>query len=84
MLLGQTIKLTKWLRKISAILFRQECMFNSNLSKLLDEIDRIYASNTSLLKFFNLLFSNKLKSLKVAQLKDETDDDEDYGCDVVW
>ena len=27
---------------------------------------------------------NKLKSLKVAQVKDEMDDDEDDGCDVVW
>ena len=26
---------------------------------------------------------NKLKSLKVAQVKDEMDDDEDDGCDVV-
>ena len=39
-------------------------MFNSNLSKLLDEIDRIYASNTSLLKFFNLLFSKNPLSLE--------------------
>ena len=28
--------------------------------------------------------ANKLKSLKVAQLKDEMDDDEDDGCDVAW
>ena len=27
---------------------------------------------------------NKLKSLKVAQVKDEMDDDEDDGCDVAW
>ena len=27
---------------------------------------------------------NKLKSLKVAQVKDEMDDDEEDGCDVVW
>ena len=27
---------------------------------------------------------NKLKSLKVAQVKDEMDVDEDVGCDVVW
>ena len=27
---------------------------------------------------------NKLKSLKVAQEKDEMDDDDDDGCDVVW
>ena len=26
---------------------------------------------------------NKLKSLKVAQVKDEKDGDEDEGCDVV-
>ena len=26
---------------------------------------------------------NKLKSLKVAQVKDEMDDDKDDGCDVV-
>ena len=35
-------------------------------------------------KFIN----NKLKSLKVAQVKDEMDDDEDDGsdgvCDVAW
>ena len=30
-----------------------------------------------------LVFENKLKSLKVAQVKDEIDDDEDDGCDVV-
>ena len=29
------------------------------------------------------LIINKLKSLKVAQVKDEMDDDEDDGCDVV-
>ena len=29
------------------------------------------------------LTSNKLKSLKVAQVKDEMDDDEDDGCDSV-
>ena len=28
--------------------------------------------------------ANKLKSSKVAQAKDEMDDDEDDGCDVVW
>ena len=28
--------------------------------------------------------TNKLKSLKVAQVKDEMDDDEDDGCDVAW
>ena len=28
-------------------------------------------------------FYNKLKSLKVAQVKDEMDDDEDDGCDSV-
>ena len=28
-------------------------------------------------------YQNKLKSLKVAQVKDEMDDDEDDGCDVV-
>ena len=27
--------------------------------------------------------ANKLKSLKVAQVKDEMDDDEDDGCDGV-
>ena len=27
---------------------------------------------------------NKLKSLKVAQVKDEMDVDEDDGCDGVW
>ena len=27
---------------------------------------------------------NKLKSLKVAQVKDEIDGDEDDGCDVVF
>ena len=27
---------------------------------------------------------NKLKSLKVAQVKDEMYDYEDDGCDVVW
>ena len=27
---------------------------------------------------------NKLKSLKVAQVKDDMDVDEDDGCDVVW
>ena len=27
---------------------------------------------------------NKLKSLKVAQVKDEMDGDEDDGCDVVF
>jgi len=27
---------------------------------------------------------NKLKSLKVTQVKDEMDDDEDDGCDVAW
>ena len=30
-----------------------------------------------------MFFYNKLKSLKVAQVKDEMDDDEDDGCDVV-
>ena len=34
------------------------------------------------------IFINKLKSLKVAQVKDEMDDDEDEGCesvcDVAW
>ena len=30
------------------------------------------------------IWKNKLKSLKVAQVKDEMDDDEDDGCDVVW
>ena len=30
------------------------------------------------------LLKNKLKSLKVAQLKDEMDDDKDDGCDVAW
>ena len=29
------------------------------------------------------LFSNKLKSLKVAQVKDEIDGDDDDGIDVV-
>ena len=29
------------------------------------------------------VFLNKLKSLKVAQVKDEMDDDEDDGCDSV-
>ena len=28
--------------------------------------------------------NNKLKSLKVAQVKDDMDVDEDDGCDVVW
>ena len=28
--------------------------------------------------------TNKLKSLKVAQVKDEMDGDEDDGCEVVW
>ena len=28
-------------------------------------------------------YINKLKSLKVAQVKDEKDDDEDEGCDGV-
>ena len=27
---------------------------------------------------------NKLKSLKVAQVKDEMDDHEDDGCDAAW
>ena len=27
---------------------------------------------------------NKLKSLKIAHLKDEMDSDEHNGCDVVW
>ena len=32
----------------------------------------------------NFLSPNKLKSLKVAQIKDEIDDDEDDGYDGVW
>ena len=32
---------------------------------------------------FCLALVNKLKSLKVAQVKDEMDDDEDDGCDGV-
>ena len=37
--------------------------------------------NFELLIFYPCI--NKLKSLKVAQVKDEMDDDEDDGCDVV-
>ena len=32
----------------------------------------------------HFLHVNKLKSLKVAQVKDEMDDDEEDGCDFVW
>ena len=35
-------------------------------------------------KCVELTIKNKLKSLKVAQVKDEMDDDEDDGCDGVW
>ena len=31
-----------------------------------------------------VLYFNKLKSLKVAQVKDELDGDEHDGCDVVY
>ena len=38
--------------------------------------------------FYTIIIKNKLKSLKVAQVKDEMDDDEDDGCegvcDVAW
>ena len=44
--------------------------------------------NTSQLTSVGLPKINKLKSLKVAQVKDEMDEDEDEGCesvcDVVW
>ena len=38
----------------------------------------------SILDIIVTFLSNKLKSLKVAQVKDEMDVDEDDGCDVVW
>ena len=59
-------------------------MFDGH-EKLKIEIHDLESSYISIHCFVLL---NKLKSLKVAQVKDEMDDDEDDGCDgvcdVVW